>query len=132
MAHEAMDLDEVRMILEDIVKDDSRASEVIRRMRALASKGELEIAPVDLSVLIHDVSVLLHSDAIVRGVRLALDVEPDLVVSGDRVQLQQVMLNLLLNAFDAVKDCPMRSRAVSVEAVRAERGTVRVAVVDSG
>ena len=126
-----VDLGEIRAILQDIVDDDNRASEVIRRMRALASKGELERTPLDLARLIQDVAGLVQSDAVIRGVRLSMQVAASLPVHGDKVQLQQVLLNLLLNAFDAVKDCRPGERRVTVHAVP-EGDMVRVTVSDSG
>lgn len=126
-----VDLGEIRAILQDIVDDDNRASEVIRRMRALASKGELERTPLDLARLIQDVAGLVQSDAVIRGVRLSMRVAASLPVHGDKVQLQQVLLNLLLNAFDAVKNCPPGERRVTVHAAP-EDDMVRVTVSDSG
>src|SRR5206468_8977677 len=83
---------------------------------SLVKKGELEAAPLDLSGVVGDVVLLLHSDAIVRGIRVLVNIAPDLpTVFGDKVQLQQVVLNLMLNAFDARseerrvgKECRMR------------------------
>src|SRR5262249_34986770 len=99
-------VEEVREILDDIVHDNSRAGEVIRRMRSLVKKEEPEFTSVDLAVLIRDVVALLHSDAILQNVRIMFELNDDLPpVRGDKVQLQQVMLNLMLNAFDAMKDC---------------------------
>ncbi|HEX2831328.1 MAG TPA: PAS domain S-box protein [Burkholderiales bacterium] len=125
------DVAEVCDILADIASDDNRAAEVIRRMRSLARKGELEMAPLELSTLIREVAVLVQSDAIVRGVRLSMQLDDDLRVNGDRVQLQQVVLNLLLNAFDAVKDRPPAQRLVTVTAGADAKGA-RVTVADSG
>ena len=76
MAMEPIDLDEVREILRDLVEDNHRASEVIRRIRALVKKGELEAAPLSLADVIGDVVLLLHSDAIVRGIRVFLNSIP--------------------------------------------------------
>ncbi len=124
---------EVRDILADVVEETDRASEVIRRMRALVRKGELEVAPTGIEHLVRDVAILVHSDAIVRGVRLTMEVEPELPpVVGDRVQLQQVALNLLLNAFDAVRDLPPRERLVTVQVGRDGAACVRVSVRDNG
>jgi two-component system sensor kinase FixL len=87
MAMEPIDLGEVREILHDLVEDNRRASEVIRRIRALLKKGELETAPLSRDDVIRDVVLLLHSDAIVRGVRIFLNIDPALPpVHGDRVQ----------------------------------------------
>jgi two-component system, LuxR family, sensor kinase FixL len=127
-----IDVAEMQAILTDIAEDDRRASEVIRRMRELARKGELEVAPLDLATLIQEVAGLVQSDAIVRGVRLSMSIDADLPVIGDKVQLQQVMLNLLLNAFDAVKDCTAAERVVGVRAERGESDMVRVCVSDRG
>jgi two-component system sensor kinase FixL len=134
MASKPVNLEEVREILNDIVKDNSRAGEVIRRMRVLVKKeAQLEFTAVDLPSLIRDVVALLHSDAILQKVRLALELNSDLPpVQGDRVQLQQVVLNILLNAFDAMKDCPAEDRELKLQAELDGAAVIRVAVSDRG
>jgi PAS domain S-box-containing protein len=133
MSSKPADLEEVREILQDIVKDNSRAGEVIRRMRALVKKEELDFASVDLASLIHDVVVLVHSDAILLNIKLALDLDDNLPpVRGDKVQLQQVVLNLLLNAFDAMKDCPASERDVKLRLEGNGVGLIQAAVSDHG
>jgi len=128
-----VDLEEVREILQDIVKDNSRAGDVIRRMRALVKKEELEFAPLDLASIIRDVVALVHSDAILQNVRVALQATSKLpLVRGDRVQLQQVVLNLLLNAFDAMKGCPTAQREVLVRMELDGNGMVETSVSDHG
>ncbi|MFM0351045.1 sensor histidine kinase [Paraburkholderia sp. RL17-347-BIC-D] len=128
-----IDLDEVREILNDIVQADYRASEVIRRIRAVVKKGDLEVVSLDLAGIIRDVVLLVRGDAIVRGTRVALDIEDDLPsVRGDKVQLQQVMLNLLLNAFDAMSGVPSVDRVVSVTLMRESTNTVCIAIRDRG
>jgi two-component system, LuxR family, sensor kinase FixL len=127
------DLTEVQEILQDIVEADSRASEVIQRMRALVKKEDLAFAPLDLAGVIGDVAALVHSDAIFHGMRIVLELDPGLPQAlGDKVQLQQVVLNLLLNAFDAMKDCPVYEREVKVRAETEGTGVLRVAVRDRG
>jgi PAS domain S-box-containing protein len=127
------DLEEVREILGDIVKDNSRAGEVIRRMRALVKKEELEFARLDLAGLISEVVVLVHSDAILQNVHISLDLPRNLPpVRGDRVQLQQVVLNLLLNAFDAMKECPPGERKLRLQVKREGADSLKVAVSDRG
>ncbi|WP_429358713.1 PAS domain-containing sensor histidine kinase [Paraburkholderia sp. GAS32] len=133
MATEPIDLGEVREILNDIVQDDYRASEVIRRIRAVVKKGDLEVAPLHLAGVIRDVVLLVHSDAIVRGMRVTLDIDGDLPpVRGDKVQLQQVILNLLLNAFDAMSNVSPLDRVVSVTLRSGNNGMVCIAVRDRG
>lgn len=133
MARDPVDLGEVREILEDIVKDDYRASEVIRRIRTVVKKGDLDIAPLDLAGVIRDAVFLLRSDAIVRGVRVILDIDSTLQpVRGDKVQLQQVLLNLLLNAFDAMDGAATADREIRVTLKPDDRDRVRIAVHDNG
>jgi len=133
MATEPINLEEVREILRDLVKDNHRASEVIRKIRALVKKGELEAAPLSIANVIGDVALLVHSDAIVRGIRVMVNIAPGLPpVHGDRVQLQQVILNLLLNAFDALESCCAHNRTVAVGAALDSAGAIRVVVRDSG
>ncbi|WP_198298300.1 sensor histidine kinase [Bordetella genomosp. 8] len=129
----APDLDALREILDDLVKDNRRASEVLRKIRLLVRPGDRETEPVDLPDLIDDVVLLLHSDAIVRGIRLSVNVAARLPpVSGDKVQLQQVVLNLVLNAFEALAPRPSPERMVTIEAMMADEGTVRITVRDRG
>jgi two-component system sensor kinase FixL len=131
-AHPA-NLNEVREILADIVQDNTRASEVIRRIRALVKKEDLELAHLELLNIIRDVVQLVHSDAVLRNVRVSLQSSPEFpLVRGDKVQLQQVVLNLLLNAFDAMKDCPIDEREVSVQFESNGADVVEVAVRDRG
>ncbi|MBK3786276.1 PAS domain S-box protein [Paraburkholderia aspalathi] len=133
IAIDPIDLGEVREILNDIVQDDYRASEVIRRIRAVVKKGDLEVAPLHLAGVIRDVILLVHSDAIVRGMRVTLDIDGDLPpVRGDRVQLQQVILNLLLNAFDAMSNVSPLDRVVSVTLRSESNGMACIAVRDRG
>lgn len=133
LAADDIDLGEVREILNDVVQDDYRASEVIRRIREVVKKGDLEVAPLHLAGVIRDVILLVHSDAIVRGTRVTLDIDGDLPpVRGDKVQLQQVILNLLLNAFDAMNNVPPIDRVVSVTLRPEGRDMVCITVRDRG
>jgi len=126
-------LAEVREILEDVVQDNKRASEVIQKLRALVRKEDPTFVALDVGDLLRDVVRLVHSDAILRHSKVSLDIAPGLRrVRGDRIQLQQVALNLLLNAFEAMKDCPAGEREVAVRVESDGEGLVRVAVRDGG
>jgi signal transduction histidine kinase/integral membrane sensor domain MASE1 len=97
------DVDEIRAILGDIVKDDRRASDVIQRLRELLRKGQLEMTRVNLTSAIREVVDLVSSEAIIRNIVVSLEFGEEAVfVRGDRVQLQQVILNLLHNAMEAM------------------------------
>jgi two-component system sensor kinase FixL len=127
------DFDEVRAILGDIVKDDRRASDVIQRLRELLRKGELEMTKVNLTAAIRDVVDLVSSEAIIRHVTVSLEFEEEEVfVRGDRVQLQQVILNLLHNAMEALTDIPHRYRRVVVGCRPADGHRILVSVHDGG
>ncbi|HXZ10683.1 MAG TPA: ATP-binding protein, partial [Paraburkholderia sp.] len=133
MAVEPIDVVEVREILTDVVNDDYRASEVIRRIRAVVKKADPEFVLLDLAGVIHDVVLLLHSDAILRQIRVTVDIREDRpAVRADKVQLQQVILNLLLNAFDAMSDVGAASRVVSITLSRQGDGMACIAVHDCG
>ena len=99
------DLAEISAILEDIRKDDQRAGAVIDRMRALLRRQEVEMIPLDVAQMLGDVATLLRPDAAARHVAArSSTLPPDLPpVRGDRVQLQQVLLNLILNGMDALE-----------------------------
>jgi PAS domain S-box-containing protein len=126
------DLDELRAILADIRKDDHRAGGVIDRMRAMMKRREFEHRCLDLGVLVDEVVTLVRPDAERRRVRLAPETDAVLPpVQGDQVQLQQVLLNLLLNAMDALDGNPSAVRIVTVRA-RSAGSAVEVAVSDNG
>jgi signal transduction histidine kinase len=125
-------LGEMADIISDIRKDDIRASEVIRRMRGLLQKHELESRPVDLNDVAAETIAVVRPDARSRGIELELDPAAGArAIAGDRVHLQQVVLNLLMNAMDAVAAMPPERRRVRVS-VRPGDGEVRLAVTDTG
>ena len=127
------DLTEIREILKDIVNDDKRAGEVIRRLRGLLRKEEVRFRLLDLNALIRDVVRLLTSDAIIRNMSVKLELAPEpAIVSGDSVQLQQVVLNLLLNAMDAMADVGENGRTITVRTERTDAEAVHVSVQDTG
>jgi C4-dicarboxylate-specific signal transduction histidine kinase len=125
--------DEIREILADIVADDQRAGEVIRRMRALLRKGESEPTVLDVNDLAVEVVGLVRGELILQNVAQVLDLSPTpLRVHGDRVQLQQALLNLVINALDAMKDTPNGDRKLRVRTAAIEGRLVRVSVEDTG
>ena len=127
-----LDKAELRDALDDIVSDDRRAGEVLRRLRALLTKEAPESRPLDIKDTMEEILQLVHSDVVMRRVALETDLATDLpLVQGDRVQLQQVALNLLINAFEAVQDLDVARRRVALQATRQD-GHVVVSVVDHG
>ena len=106
--------DLLRHILADIRRDDVRASEVIRRLRALLAKHEVEHRPFDLNAAVTEVAALLQSEAQRRLVRIEMLLASVATVVGDRVQVQQVLINLLLNAMDAVDEVGEDRRGIIV------------------
>jgi PAS domain S-box-containing protein len=132
-AGDAVDLDEVRDILSDIVDDGRRAGAVIRRWRTLLRRGETLLQPLDLNEVTSEVLRLAHNELIAHGVTVAAQLTPGLpAVRGDRVGLQQVLLNLIVNACDAMKlNEPARRHLTVVTGPDAD-GAVQVAVADRG
>ena len=127
------DRTKVRDILTDIVADDLRARQVIQNMRALFQKRAEERRPQDLNVLINDVASMVVTDALLRHVDLTLDLAPELPqVSGDRVELQQVVLNLVMNALDAVSEAAGGPRSVIVRTRSLEGRALQMDVTDTG
>jgi PAS domain S-box-containing protein len=134
LADDDVDLDEVREILNDIVTQDQRAGDVIHSLRLMLKKGELQehCDDVDLNEVIRDVVNLMRSDLINRNVTLDTDLAQKLpAITGDRVQLQQVLLNLALNGCEAMADYNSSERRLLI-ASQWENGAVRVSVADRG
>jgi PAS domain S-box-containing protein len=126
-------LDEVRQALADIRKDDLRAAEAIRRIRALVSKREMEMRLLDVNETVSEVVHLAVGDAMRRGVQIHEEYSAPLpAVRGDTVHLQQVVLNLLLNGMDAMKDNPVSERHLLVSTSRNGGDFIEVSVSDIG
>ncbi|HZN11426.1 MAG TPA: ATP-binding protein, partial [Blastocatellia bacterium] len=127
------DLGAVREALSDIVKDGHRASEVIARVRALARKSAPHKARLDLNEVVGEVLALVGHEAQSRQIRLCAEPGAGLpCVDGDRVQLQQVLLNLVMNGIEALAGVEGRARELTVATGRCEGGGVLVAVRDCG
>ncbi len=106
--------DALRSMLADIRRDDLRASEVIGRLRALLAKHEVEHQPMDLNAVVTDACALLRGEAEHRRVRIEIRQESGAHLLGDRIQIQQVLINLIMNAMDAVEDVSEERRTIIV------------------
>jgi len=127
------DLDELRAILADIRQDDQRAGAVIERLRALLKRSSFTPRAISVNALLEIVAKLTRIDSLTRKARIEIEAAPGLPsVMGDPVQLQQVLLNLVLNAMDAVEGMPIERRTVTVRAEPHGEGEIAVEVADSG
>jgi two-component system sensor kinase FixL len=125
-------IDEVRAIIDDIDADDRRAGELIHGMRALLNHHDEEMTRTDLNDLVRDVARLVHGDCLLRRVALVLDLEAPLPpVRCDRVQMKQVLLNLIVNGFEAMQDTVAIERRMIIRS-RSEDGYCVIAVRDAG
>jgi C4-dicarboxylate-specific signal transduction histidine kinase/integral membrane sensor domain MASE1 len=123
---------EVPSVLEDIAADGLRAGTVIMRLREMLRKDDPRPVPIDVATLVQDVAALVANDALIREVTLRVSVPPSpLTVHGDRIQLQQAMLNVLMNAFEAVGD-GKAARLVEVDARATDGNGVSIEVTDTG
>ena len=132
MDREPIDVLDVRAAIDDIIDDNRRAGAVIERLRAFLRKQASVLQPVDLNDVVRDVVDLARSEIIARGVTVTSTLAPGTpFVLGDRVQLQQVVLNLLLNACDAMSETPLSQRHLALTTA-VEDDFARLAVVDRG
>jgi signal transduction histidine kinase len=133
LEHKSPDLSEIREAISDIVHEDNRAGDVIERLRGLLKKGEHKSEAVDLNELVKSTITLLHSELIGRNIEVATDLASDLPRSwGDPVQLQQVLLNLFMNAMDAMVSTKDALRRIKVSTRLAKDGAVEVRIRDRG
>jgi two-component system sensor kinase FixL len=133
MAHSPPNLAEVQKILGLIVDSDKRAGEVIRRLGAMLRKEPANHQLLDLDEVIRDVLRIVRSDLLNRNTRTALDLDGHLpTVLGDHVQLQQVLMNLLMNGCDAMKEVPVDRRVLVLSTRQLSGNAVRVSVQDCG
>jgi PAS domain S-box-containing protein len=127
------DLPKLDRLFEAVVEDGLRAGGIIRGIRAMVHKDNQVRGPVNLNDVIASVLGFVHSDALERHCVLLTEPDPELpLVKGDQVQLQQVLLNLVVNAFEAMGETPLAERRVIIRSERESDGRVRVSVRDFG
>ena len=127
------DMKEIAEILEDITRDDIRAAEVIRKIRSMLKKEEIQYESLNLNNVVHEILNVIYKDTVLAEVSIEEDFDPALAaVWGDRIQLQQVILNLVLNAAEAEKDKPFELRRVIVRTAEKDGHFAEVSVRDFG
>jgi len=133
LSNEPPNFDEARQALRNIVRDGTRASDVIARIRAILKKSEPAAQRLDLNEIIREIIALTQGEADRRGVSLRTELAANIpAVMGDRVRLQQVLLNLVINALDAMNDVMDRPRIIEVRTEAPDPKSVLIAVKDSG
>jgi PAS domain S-box-containing protein len=127
------DLTAARRSVEWVINDAHRASEVVRRVRALANKTEIEKAPRDLNEVVREVITLVERELSSHGVSLRTELAPDLpMILGDRIQLQQVIINLVMNGIESMHQVTDRSRELIIRSRMDETQGVLLSVTDRG
>ena len=123
--------EEIPEIIDDIIQDAKRAGDVVRKLRQLVRKADEPFEPLPINTLIGDILSLLHGSLVMNKVALSLELKPDLPnVRGDRVRLQQVLMNLVMNALDAMRESPLRK--LTVRSAMDAPDMVTVSVSDTG
>jgi PAS domain S-box-containing protein len=131
--HARPDLAEIQNILNDIRRDGLRAGDTIHRMRAFLQRREIEMKSFDVEQLVRESLQFVSADAGARKVTLRSEIEPVLHPGhGDRIQLQQVILNLMVNGMDAMHDSPPDARPLTVSARRVSADRIEISVADQG
>ncbi|MBN1817163.1 MAG: GHKL domain-containing protein, partial [Sedimentisphaerales bacterium] len=133
LAGDKPDIDELHEILQDIIIDNRRADDVIGKVRALMRKSELRITDMNMKEAIQDILPLVRSHRAMRKISLEVEIEEAIPpVAGDRIQIQQVILNLILNSIEALLNIKTGSRSILVRAHRQDAQTVTFSVKDNG
>ena len=126
-------LEEIREILSDIRKNDLRADETIRRVRNLLRKDEIQMKRIDINEIVSTTVQLVTGDALLRRIPIERQLAEELLpVLGDAIHLQQVLLNLILNAIDAMNQTPESARRITIRTRQRDDKTIEVAVTDCG
>jgi C4-dicarboxylate-specific signal transduction histidine kinase len=132
LAHDPPNIEEARAAAMRIVKDAKRAAEITSRIREFFSKGTSQRELVDVNEIIREMIVLLRGETTQNNILVLTDLAADLPqVMADRVQLQQVLVNLIINGIEAIREAN-RTRELAIKSLRAETGKVLVSVSDTG
>jgi signal transduction histidine kinase len=116
------DIAELKDIVKDIMKDDRRAGDVIRRLRSLVKKAPFDLKNLDFNEVVRETVEFISALAVGRKVKLVSVITPDaLPIIGDHILLEQVIINLVVNATDAMKDTPIENRVISIRTSRVEK-----------
>jgi PAS domain S-box-containing protein len=133
LAQEGCELEMIRDILRDIVTDDKRAGEVIHRLKGLLKKGEFNPQPLQANDMIQEALKLMHHELMARNVRVVTELGSELPsIRGDSVQVQQVLINLILNAVDAMAGQAQNARTLTLGSCQLEDNLIRFSVADTG
>jgi PAS domain S-box-containing protein len=133
LAAQKPDLEQVKAAIDDVIQDNSRAAETIRNIRALFQRDKVEMSPVDLREIMYDVERIVRTDAKLKNINVRLNLPTSLPsVIGNRTQLIEALMNLLMNAFDSICESVEGAREVKVSASEQEVGRVHIEVRDSG
>ena len=126
-------VDELKAILGDIIEDNQRAADVIRRVREMLTRTTPAPVELDANALVRNVATLIASDAVMRNVSVSFDIAgKPLAITGNRVDLEQALLNVVTNAMEAVSDQPVAARHVTVTTALHGSGHVQIIVHDGG
>ena len=132
LGRKTIDLEKIQEIVADIIEEDNRAGEVISRIRKLLRKGKSASEPIDLNQLVESTLRLLHGEIVRRKISLDVELAANLpTIFGDPVQLQQVLLNVIINAMEAMSSKAPSQRAINIT-TRANAKQVEAVIVDSG
>jgi C4-dicarboxylate-specific signal transduction histidine kinase len=133
LGREPPDLTRAAAAVERTVRDALRAGAIVQRVRGMVAKGEPELVPLDLNAVIGEVLGFLEDERRRREVAIRTDLAPSLpAVMGDAIQLQQVVLNLVMNGIEAMRESPPGGRLMIITTRAADQGGVAVAVEDRG
>ncbi|MFI4932711.1 MAG: ATP-binding protein, partial [Burkholderiales bacterium] len=133
LARDPPDVTELHAILSEIVEADKRAGQLIHHLRLLMKRADEEFVRIELNQVVQHVLVFLHGEFVTRDVDVRVSLSPDLPpLIGDRVQLQQLVLNLVSNACDAMRNAASPQRTLSITTLRADDGSAQLVVSDTG
>jgi C4-dicarboxylate-specific signal transduction histidine kinase len=125
--------DSVRKALQGIVADNKRAAEVVNRLRNLVKKGPSHRERIEINSIINGVIGLINSELVLRNTSITMDLDPDVpVVQGDSIQIQQVLINLMTNALDAMDGQPVDRRRIAISTISENSEEILVSISDSG